>query len=195
MSHSDPEKDKAYKRAYYQKNANKIKERAKIWNQENRERRTAIQQAYESNPQNHERLLKIKRERQRAVRSANPDEALRKQREYNSQNSRLRHAWRLKNVYGISLEDYDRMLESQGGGCAICGGPPGKGRGGPLNFFCVDHDHQTGRVRGLLCVDHNTGLGRFEDSLNLLLKAVEYLKRDVALGLIEHDSNAQQGKT
>ena len=174
MSHSDPEKDKAYKRAYYQKNANKIKERAKIWNQENRERRTTIQQAYESNPQNHERLLKVNRERQRAVRSANPDEALRKQREYNSQNSRLRHAWRLKNVYGISLEDYDRMLESQGGGCAICGGPPGKGRGGPLNFFCVDHDHQTGRVRGLLCIDHNTGLGRFDDSLNLLLKTFPF---------------------
>lgn len=183
MPYSDPEKAKAYAQAYYQKHADKIKEKSKIWAKENPERRTMHQQTWESNSQNYEKVVKANRERQQRNRKANPDNALKKQREYNTKNVRKRHAWRLENVYGISIEDYDQMLKSQGGGCAICGGPPGNGRGGALRFFCVDHDHKTGRIRGLLCVEHNSGLGRFDDSTDLLLKAVEYLQRDVALGL------------
>lgn len=72
---------------------------------------------------------------------------------------------------GLSPQDYDLLLELQGGGCAICGYDPG---GRKLN---VDHDHTAGRVRGLLCRKCNTGIGFFGDDLEGLRKAVEYLER------------------
>lgn len=73
--------------------------------------------------------------------------------------------------YGIDLEGYQDLLDSQGGQCAICGTPPA---GQPLQ---VDHDHDTGEVRGLLCRNCNLGLGHFQDELSRLRSASAYLER------------------
>lgn len=62
------------------------------------------------------------------------------------------------------------MYLEQGGCCAICGEPEGKDR------LVVDHDHTTGKVRGLLCRTHNVGLGHFGDSTALLQAAINYLR-------------------
>jgi hypothetical protein len=71
--------------------------------------------------------------------------------------------------YGITVEEYDEMLESQGGGCYICGiGPVGRA-------LDIDHDHRTGKVRGLLCSNHNRALGLLGDDPDLLLAAHTYL--------------------
>ena len=77
----------------------------------------------------------------------------------------------LKNWYGISIDEYDSMLTDQGGGCAICGTttPRGTGR------FCVDHDHATGKVRGLLCNNCNSGIGHLGDCVERLILAIKYL--------------------
>jgi hypothetical protein len=82
----------------------------------------------------------------------------------------------LKHKYGISLSDYDRMFKEQQGCCKICGTSENKvtGRKTVLNF-AVDHCHQTGRVRGLLCNQCNRALGLFKDDPSLLQKAVKYL--------------------
>jgi hypothetical protein len=77
----------------------------------------------------------------------------------------------LKKIYGLSLADYARMKEAQGGKCAICGSSDSRGRGD----LHVDHCHATGSVRGLLCTSCNNGLGRFRDSPELLRAAIEYL--------------------
>ena len=61
----------------------------------------------------------------------------------------------LKRTYGITIDEYDLLLASQSGGCAICGG-----RSGGKNL-AVDHDHSTGQVRGLLCKRHNTAIARW----------------------------------
>jgi len=75
--------------------------------------------------------------------------------------------------YGLSLQEYDDMMEAQGGGCAICGSSdPKTPRGGR---FCVDHNHETNEVRGLLCSSCNRALGLFGDDPNVLSKAVVYL--------------------
>ncbi len=79
----------------------------------------------------------------------------------------------LKTKYGITLEDYDRMLEDQGGCCKVCGtDEPGGGKSGR---FHVDHNHSTGKVRGLLCNGCNIGLGGLKDSPEVLAKALTYL--------------------
>lgn len=74
--------------------------------------------------------------------------------------------------YGISRDEFDAMLTAQGGGCAICGSSM---RDVSRNRLCVDHCHDTGRVRGLLCGHCNRGLGFFQDSPELLEKAKRYL--------------------
>jgi hypothetical protein len=79
----------------------------------------------------------------------------------------------LKRKYGMTIEDYDRMLEAQGGGCAICGRPPRE----DISLH-VDHDHETGRIRGLLCFPCNNTLGDFKDDATRLYAAADYLTRD-----------------
>lgn len=76
----------------------------------------------------------------------------------------------LKRLYGITLEDYVEMFDNQNGVCAIC-----KEECKTKNSLSVDHDHQTGKVRGLLCNSCNGGLGLFKDNINILRKAIEYL--------------------
>lgn len=78
--------------------------------------------------------------------------------------------WNLQKKYGISLEEYEALLESQDGVCAIC-------RKEDTSRYHVDHDHETGEVRGLLCGDCNKGLGMFKDNPDALQSAIDYLKR------------------
>jgi len=80
----------------------------------------------------------------------------------------------LKANYGLTLQDYENLLESQNGKCAICGSTnPGKVDAAHL---AVDHCHETGKVRGLLCNSCNNGLGRFKDDPVILTNAVTYLE-------------------
>lgn len=76
----------------------------------------------------------------------------------------------LQRKYGITVEDYELMLERQDGGCAICGAGPGKRR------LHVDHDHESEVVRALLCGDCNTGIGKFDENPELLRRAAAYLE-------------------
>lgn len=71
--------------------------------------------------------------------------------------------------YGLTEEQYGEMLARQGGVCAICDSAPGKR---PL---AVDHCHESGEVRALLCDGCNAGLGMFKDNPELMAKAIEYL--------------------
>jgi hypothetical protein len=69
--------------------------------------------------------------------------------------------------YGITEEDLRVLQEAAGGLCGICGER--------FDVLCVDHDHSSGRVRGLLCRDHNLMLGFAKDRPDVLLRAAEYL--------------------
>jgi len=77
--------------------------------------------------------------------------------------------------FGITIEDYERMFKEQNGVCAICGNPETVVTNGEPWRLSVDHNHETGEVRGLLCTNCNNGLGRFKDSLDLFQKALVYL--------------------
>jgi hypothetical protein len=89
----------------------------------------------------------------------------------------------LKRYYGITLDDYLEILEAQNGRCAICGTDTPSGKG----VFHVDHCHNSGQVRGLLCHSCNVGLGHFKDQESLLLKATLYLRN-------HHDNSAPSHK-
>jgi len=80
--------------------------------------------------------------------------------------------WRnhIKRKYGITEEDYCNMWNDQEGLCAICGSDDNSGK-----RFSVDHCHDTGKVRGLLCDPCNWMLGQAKDNTNTLAKAIKYL--------------------
>jgi Recombination endonuclease VII len=95
------------------------------------------------------------------------------------------HAGALRRRYGLSLQDYDDLLARQNGGCGICRRKPKK-KGKRKRRLCVDHDHRTRKIRGLLCINCNTGLGCFGDSPKFLRMAADYL--DTWRRLYERDA-------
>ena len=90
-----------------------------------------------------------------------------------------RNMWRkMRAKYGIDREQYEALVEAQGNACAICKKPEKEmdgQRGTPLRLS-VDHDHETGKVRGLLCRQCNIGIGRLKESVEILQNAIDYLK-------------------
>jgi Recombination endonuclease VII len=85
-------------------------------------------------------------------------------------NSRLKR-------FGITLADYEAILDIQGGLCAICGKSEVMKRNGRITWLCVDHDHKTGKVRGLLCKHCNVMIGHGRDDPALLRSAIAYLEK------------------
>lgn len=90
------------------------------------------------------------------------------------ENRDKRKDYYLRRTYGITLVQYNEMLAAQGGGCAICGTDDPKGKSG--TYFAVDHNHETGENRGLLCNQCNRALGLFGEDINTLRSAIEYLE-------------------
>jgi len=113
-----------------------------------------------------ERRDKTFKERQnlwRRYAGRNIEKLKRRDKEYN-----------LKRKFGMTMEDYDRLLASQNNGCAICGVEKSKNG----KALAVDHCHQTGLIRGLLCMEHNTAIGLFSEDAETMLKAIDYLKKN-----------------
>ena len=114
----------------------------------------------DSNPNNrHYTCKECTKARVNAAAAANPD--AQRERDY-------------KRKYGITIEEYEQMLELQGGTCALC---PKTSPGGrhAQQHWCVDHDHVTGKVRELLCNDCNMVLGIIKDSPEHLGRMITYI--------------------
>lgn len=146
----------AYSKEYYSKNSVRIKKRTNEYYHKNKE---SIQ----------------KKRREHYL--ANKDRILAKNKEWKDSNKEKSaiadRASSIKRKYGLSLEQYDKMVESQGNRCALCFREYSEFDGN----FHVDHNHRTGAVRGLLCPPCNKGLGMFNDNLGRVKNAVIYLEK------------------
>jgi hypothetical protein len=126
---------------------------------------------------------------QQRWRAENPEKAAYYRERHREKRSKTTKAWKAANgakvlaakrsfdlkKYGLTILDYERLLESQGGGCAICGR---KNTGSKRKrYLAVDHCHETGLVRGLLCSQCNTAIGLFKDQIEVIEAAAGYLKR------------------
>lgn len=119
----------------------------------------------------------------------NPDKVRATARRYYERHKEQRHAkakqWRVNNrdkvrvnnhiyklrAYGLTVEQYDQMMQDQGGGCAICGLKEKRG-----TRLHVDHVHDTGKVRGLLCTNHNVAIGMLQDNVELIKRVIAYIE-------------------
>lgn len=158
----DPEARKAYNREYQQKHYRTPEFRAKRdrqiseWQRTHREASRAISARY---------------------RAAHPDRIEAYQR-----SERFKEVqWKayLKRCYGITPEQYYDLRNKQDGRCALCTNPfdPLQPNGKPSKGTHIDHDHRTGKIRGMLCGKCNRGIGMFNEDVGLLRKAIEYLER------------------
>jgi hypothetical protein len=159
MPHKEPEARKAYQKAYKAAHKDELRVQNREWAKGRRS----------SDPEAREKAL----EAERAWRARNPDKVQRKNAANYTRFKTSRRRCQLRRNYGLSLEDYEAMLVAQGGVCAICG----DSSPGPVQkHFAVDHDHDSGKIRGLLCFPCNTGIGGLRDDVLLVEKALSYLK-------------------
>lgn len=102
----------------------------------------------------------------------NRQRSYRKRKGYPPRNPEAWFNWYLSYTYNITRKEYDLLLQKQNSKCAICQ----RERDTMKKRLAVDHDHKTGKVRGLLCNNCNSALGNFRDSIQILRTAVKYLK-------------------
>lgn len=115
------------------------------------------------------------RETKRRYYEANRERVNERQREYKASRPRQYKAYRLKS-FGLTIDDFERMLAEQDGVCAGCLHPP-TGEDRQNAVLHVDHCHETGRVRGLLCGRCNTGLGLLRDDPETLHRLAAYVAK------------------
>ncbi|CAB5219030.1 Recombination endonuclease VII [uncultured Caudovirales phage] len=104
-----------------------------------------------------------------------------------SEKSRRASMWNKKYLYGISADDYMAIAKAQGYKCASCGDDAR----GYEHTLCVDHDHATNEIRGLLCSGCNTALGWLEDSPERITKLAKYIGRK-GTGVFIPDQHAER---
>lgn len=84
----------------------------------------------------------------------------------------LSRAQHLKRKFKITVEEYEQMLKNQNSVCWICQ------KKCETNYaLAVDHDHKTGNIRGLLCKNCNTAIGMFKEDVDVIMRAIEYIKK------------------
>ena len=110
-------------------------------------------------------------ERASAWQRDNKDRYNARMRAYRSERTDRSRDEHLRRTFGLTLVEYEVRLERQGGVCAICFAPPVEKR--PLH---VDHDHQSGAIRGLICMRCNYALGLLRDRVDVVQRAAEYLE-------------------
>ena len=114
------------------------------------------------------------KERNRTFCANNPERCREYRKRYNQKHpDKVRAGQRrrkLRHLYGIEEHDYQRLLQEQGGRCAICGGQDEQ-------HLSVDHDHSTGEIRGLLCRQCNLVIGNAQEDPNILEASMRYLEK------------------
>jgi hypothetical protein len=115
----------------------------------------------------HAAIDRVKRWQQANPERVNATQRARRSKPEAKRRARADHLMR---KFAMTIEQYDSMLEAQGGGCFICGRPSRED-----SSLHVDHDHSTGRVRGILCFCCNNALADFQDDPALLRKAASYV--------------------
>ncbi|KKN73530.1 hypothetical protein LCGC14_0399720 [marine sediment metagenome] len=154
----------AQKRRAYRENPDKYVRRSRRWRQQHLKQHQESNRRYYS--KNRERILAASKQRHWQKKAEDPCALTRA--------ARGRY---LKREYGLSLEQYDRLLRKQKNLCALCRQPMKHGGRITAKHAVVDHDHKTGRVRGILHAQCNSWLALLDNDSRLLFRLAKYLNK------------------
>jgi len=182
--------NKEYQRQYYlehreEKLAYAKKRNQEMTDKERKQRADYMRQYREENPEKWERTKEERKKMNARRRELYARDKWRREqariqaKEWAENHPKKRKAQRLKE-YNLTLKQFNQMLEAQDDKCAICGYSD---KSDSNMFPLVDHCHETGKVRGLLCMNCNQALGKFQDNPKLLKKAINYLKINGSSGV------------
>ncbi len=161
---SHPEQSKEKQRRYRAKHLEKLRarDRARVLTREEKDKKNAQRRA-------RHKLAKDK------WRAAHPEyqQEYRNRPDVKVRKKRTDSNGHLNRKFGIGISEFEQMFEAQGRVCAICGSADSKHKNAK---FCVDHDHETGLIRGLLCKTCNWMLGQSGDNPDVLRKGADYLE-------------------
>jgi hypothetical protein len=186
MAWKDKEKQRAYAAKYHAEHREAIAARNKAHYTAHREQHQARNAAYrKANPEKcrarwtaHNATSQHRASGEK-YRATHQEECRARSENYSAAHpEKVRAAWRrsgLKRKYGITPAQFETILAAQGGCCAICGTFKPGGRG----MFHVDHNHRTGKLRGVLCHKCNTAIGLLGDSPCAARAAADYLERNL----------------
>jgi len=144
---------------------------------DNREKNRLKAAAYRK--KNPEKVREIQNRNAEKARQ-NPDkvEAIRGyQLKYRDQNREVLKDKERERRFGINRQEYAEMFHAHNGACAICSQPETATRNGRIKALAVDHDHESGEIRGLLCSDCNTGIGKLKEDRDIMVSAIRYLDK------------------
>jgi len=125
--------------------------------------------------ENREKAREISRRSNEKRKAENPELVRAHQLSYREKNREILGDKERQRRFGITRQEYAEMFHRQNGVCAICSQPETATRLGKVKALSVDHNHKTGSVRGLLCSDCNTGIGKLKEDRNIFLSAIQYL--------------------
>lgn len=147
----------------FEKNRAKKMEYIKKWKNENRDKiNERTNELRRINPE----INKASREREKVARYRNPERTKR------------RIGQGIAKRRGITFEQYESLYQEQNGLCKICGKEETRKFKGKVMRLTLDHCHKTNKVRGFLCHMCNVGIGAFNDDINLMLAAINYVKEN-----------------
>jgi DNA mismatch repair ATPase MutL len=171
-------------KAYREKNKDKIRAQKKSYREANKDKiREQRKKQYEANKD-------AKKRKSREYYEANKEKSRKKRKDWNDANrdkmNEYNKAYREKNhdksrhrtvkyKYGLTSSEYDSLVEQSGGTCPICGILFDWIDRHKANRPCVDHCHESGKIRGLICGKCNAALGMFYDDISILEKAIQWL--------------------
>ena len=166
---------KIQNKEYREKNKEKISIRKKKKYQENKEEICInSKKRYAEDEEYRNKLIKQSKERRKNRNKEQIERDKEYRKKYTKDNAEYLRNYRLIKNFGIDISQYDLLLESQNYKCAICGSTETGAK--HQKYFSVDHCHETGKVRGLLCKPCNIMLGEAKDNPTILSKAIDYLK-------------------
>ena len=175
------EKKKVWDKNYKNNHKKEVKQRQKQWYDDNKDNvkqyqkdnKDKINKRRKQYQKDNKEELKTKRKK---YIDANIDKIRKYAKDYRAVTKEERKKYdmisRNKKRYGITPEQYTELFNKQEGKCAICG----KHQTEFKKALCVDHNHITGKIRGLLCYKCNTGIGNLNDNIILLQNAINYIK-------------------
>jgi len=177
MVYKDRNKKIEYNKNYYRNNKEKLKAKMKEYYDKNKEKLNT--QSRQFNKEYYRKYKEIINKKHRIYYCNNKNKVYEKQKEYRRNNKDIVKQRRRKNylnsAYGLSTTELDNLLLAQNNRCAICNEPLDLQNSKNVH---IDHDHKTGKIRGILCQKCNLAIGLLRDNPEYTKRATEYLERN-----------------